>query len=110
MTESLRAGRVVELDSVGPFADGAAVKKVGDETFRICSHVVDEMITVSTDEICAAVKDGFIDTRVVLEPAGALAVAGLKKYAAQTESTNMTFVAITSGANIDFDRLRFVSE
>eukprot|EP00927_Polykrikos_kofoidii_P081321 TRINITY_DN7857_c0_g3_i1.p1 TRINITY_DN7857_c0_g3~~TRINITY_DN7857_c0_g3_i1.p1 ORF type:complete len:612 (+),score=123.43 TRINITY_DN7857_c0_g3_i1:113-1948(+) len=110
MTESLVAGKVVELASVGLFADGAAVRKVGDETFRLCQMAVDEMVTVSTDEICAAIKDSFIDTRVVLEPAGALAVAGLKKYAKRTGMTGKTFVAITSGANMDFDRLRYVSE
>jgi len=110
MTESLRAGELVELPMVGTFADGAAVKKVGDETFRLCQIVVDEMITVSTDEICAAIKDSFVDTRVVLEPAGALAVAGMTKYALETESKEKTFVAIASGANMDFDRLRFVSE
>lgn len=110
MTESLRHGDIVELDSVGLFADGAAVKKVGDETFRLSQMVVDEMITVSTDEICEAIKDSFVDTRVVLEPAGALALAGLKKYVHQTESVGRTFVAVTSGANMDFDRLRFISE
>jgi len=110
MTESLAAGKVVELSSVGLFADGAAVRKVGDETFRLCQTVVDEMITVSTDDICSAIKDSFIDTRVVLEPAGALALAGLKKYVRTTGAKGKTFVAVTSGANMDFDRLRFVSE
>jgi len=110
MTASLRAGELVELPSVGLFADGASVRKVGDETFRLCELVVDEMVTVSTDEICAAIKDSFLDTRVVLEPAGALALAGLKKYAKTSGVTDKTMVAITSGANMDFDRLRFVSE
>eukprot|EP00747_Dinoflagellata_sp_TGD_P215914 gnl/TRDRNA2_/TRDRNA2_88542_c1_seq1.p1 gnl/TRDRNA2_/TRDRNA2_88542_c1~~gnl/TRDRNA2_/TRDRNA2_88542_c1_seq1.p1 ORF type:complete len:333 (-),score=48.70 gnl/TRDRNA2_/TRDRNA2_88542_c1_seq1:580-1518(-) len=110
MTESLKAGEVLDLPFVGLFADGAAVKKVGDETFRICQAVIDEMITVSTDDICAAIKDSFIDTRVVLEPAGALAVAGMKQYAERTASEGKTFVCVTSGANMDFDRLRFVSE
>jgi len=110
MTESLRRGRVHELPRVGLFADGAAVKKVGDESFRICQQVVDEMVTVSTDEICAAIKASFMDTRVVMEPAGALAVAGLKKYARETGARGSTFVAVASGANMDFDRLRFVSE
>mmetsp|Transcript_53729 Transcript_53729/g.143754 ORF Transcript_53729/g.143754 Transcript_53729/m.143754 type:complete len:591 (-) Transcript_53729:165-1937(-) len=110
MTESLAAGRVVELSSVGLFADGAAVKKVGDETFRVCQMVVDEMITVSTDEICDAIKDSFVDTRVVLEPAGALALAGLKRYVEETGARGQTLVAVTSGANMDFDRLRFISE
>merc|ERR1712151_1355736 len=76
----------------------------------ICQAVVDEMVTVSTDEICAAIKDSFVDTRVVLEPAGALAVAGMKKYAATNRLSQKTFVAVASGANMDFDRLRFVSE
>lgn len=110
MTKSLAAGEILELPYVGNFADGTAVRKVGDETFRICQMVVDEMITVSTDEICAAIKDSFLDTRVVLEPAGALAVAGMKKYATRSASKGKTFVAITSGANMDFDRLRFISE
>merc|ERR1719221_1929985 len=110
MTQSLAAGKVVELPFVGLFADGAAVRKVGDECFRLCQMVVDEMITVSTDELCSAIKDSFVDTRVVLEPAGALALAGLKKYARTTRATGKTLVAVTSGANMDFDRLRFVSE
>lgn len=110
MTESLAAGEILELPSVGLFADGAAVRKVGDETFRLCQQVVDEMVTVSTDDICAAIKDAFLDTRVVLEPAGALAVAGLKNYVRNTGISGATFVAVTSGANMDFDRLRFVSE
>jgi len=110
MTESLRAGELVQLPAVGLFADGAAVRKVGDETFRVCQMVVDEMITVTTDEICAAIKDTFLDTRVLLEPAGALAVAGATKYSLQTERKEQTLVAVTSGANMDFDRLRFVAE
>lgn len=109
MTESLAAGRLVTLDSVGLFADGAAVRTVGDESFRLCQKVVDEMVTVSTDEICSAIKASFIDTRVVLEPAGALAVAGMVKYAKMHEVKGQTFVAVASGANMDFDRLRFVS-
>ena len=110
MTASLLARGVVTLPQVGLFADGAAVKTVGKETFNVCNQLVDEMITVSTDEICAAIKLGFNDTRCVMEPAGALAVAGLVKYTRETKSTGKTFVAITSGANMDFDRLRFVSE
>mmetsp|Transcript_53113 Transcript_53113/g.153235 ORF Transcript_53113/g.153235 Transcript_53113/m.153235 type:complete len:592 (-) Transcript_53113:133-1908(-) len=110
MKASLDAGEVVELPSVGLFADGAAVRKVGDETFRLCKMALDEVILVSTDEICGAIKDNFIDTRVVLEPAGALAVAGLKKYAARHKLSGKTLVAVASGANMDFDRLRFVSE
>lgn len=110
MTESIKQNRVVTLDSVGLFADGAAVKTIGTETFRICSQLVDEMITVDTDQICNAIKLSYNDARVVLEPAGALAVAGMKKYVEERNITGQTLVAITSGANMDFDRLRFVSE
>jgi threonine dehydratase len=110
MTESLKAGKVVTLPSVGLFADGAAVKTVGSETFRVCDDLVDGMITVQTDEICAAIKLGFNDTRCVLEPAGALAIAGMVKYARLNQCVGQSFVAISSGANMDFDRLRFVSE
>jgi threonine dehydratase len=110
MTASIRAGKVVTLPGVGLFADGAAVKTVGQETFRVCKMLVDDMITVNTDELCSAIKLAYNDARVVLEPAGALAVAGLKKYVHENELSGQTLVAITSGANMDFDRLRFVSE
>eukprot|EP00560_Eucampia_antarctica_P007129 CAMPEP_0197823400 /NCGR_PEP_ID=MMETSP1437-20131217/726_1 /TAXON_ID=49252 ORGANISM="Eucampia antarctica, Strain CCMP1452" /NCGR_SAMPLE_ID=MMETSP1437 /ASSEMBLY_ACC=CAM_ASM_001096 /LENGTH=621 /DNA_ID=CAMNT_0043422541 /DNA_START=247 /DNA_END=2112 /DNA_ORIENTATION=+ len=110
MTASLREGQVVTLDSVGLFADGAAVKTIGSETFRICNKLVDDMITVSTDQICNAIKLSYNDARVILEPAGALGVAGMKKYIEENNITGQTLVAITSGANMDFDRLRFVSE
>lgn len=110
MTESLRAGKVITLPQVGLFADGAAVRTVGKETFSICNELVDEMLTVETDEICAAIKLGFNDTRCVMEPAGALAIAGMVKYAKVYNTKGKTFVAISSGANMDFDRLRFVSE
>jgi len=110
MTASLREGKVVTLDSVGLFADGAAVKTIGSETFRICNKLVDDMITVSTDQICNAIKLSYNDARVVLEPAGALGVAGMKKYIETNKITGQNFVAITSGANMDFNRLRFVSE
>ena len=110
MTESLRNGKVTPLDSVGLFADGASVRVVGKETFRLCHEHVDEMITVSTDEICAAIKTAFNDTRSVLEPAGALGIAGMEKYILDQQDSSKTYVAITSGANMDFDRLRFVSE
>ena len=112
MVQSLKLGRRVLLKEVGLFADGAAVKTVGEETFRICSEVVDEVIQVSTDEICAAIKDVFEDTRSILEPAGALSLAGLKKYVSQNPSpdSKRQLVAIASGANMNFDRLRFVAE
>jgi len=112
MTASLTAGKVVTLPAVGLFADGAAVKTIGTETFRVCDALVDGMITVKTDEICAAIKNCFNDTRCVLEPAGALAVAGVAKYIRKSRGSikGKTMVAITSGANMDFDRLRFVSE
>ena len=110
MTASIKEGKVVTLPSVGLFADGAAVRTVGTETFRVCSTLVDEMITVTTDEICSAIKLTYNDARVILEPAGALGVAGMKKYVETNDITGQTLVAITSGANMDFDRLRFVSE
>jgi len=134
MARSLRAGRRVRLTEVGLFSDGTAVREVGRETFRLCRRYVDEMITVDTDAVCAAIKDVFEDTRSILEPAGALAVAGAKAYAAR-ESARVggragrveaapdkpssrarrnedapTYVAITCGANMNFDRLRFVAE
>lgn len=112
MVQSLKAGRRVFLKDVGLFADGAAVKTVGEETFRICQEVVDDVVMVTTDEICAAIKDTFEDTRSILEPAGALSLAGLKKWVAEnpSEDPNRELVAITSGANMNFDRLRFVAE
>ncbi len=110
MTRSLAAGKRVALDHVGLFADGAAVKSVGRETFRLCRQYVDEMIRVDTDATCAAIKDVFEDTRAVLEPAGALAVAGAKAYAEKYHWRRKTLVAVASGANLNFDRLRFVAE
>ncbi|GAB4164926.1 MAG: threonine ammonia-lyase, biosynthetic [Rhodocyclaceae bacterium] len=110
MARSLAAGHRVRLDQVGLFADGAAVKEVGEETFRLCSEHVDEMVLVDTDAICAAIKDVFEDTRAILEPAGALAVAGAKAYCARHKLREKTLVAVASGANINFDRLRFVAE
>jgi len=107
---ALHANKRVVMKQVGLFADGVAVKQVGSEPFRLAQQYVDEVITVSTDEICAAIKDIFDDTRSVAEPAGALAVAGLKKYVEQGEIKNQTLVAIESGANINFDRLRYVAE
>ncbi len=110
MAQSLAAGRRVKLEQVGLFADGAAVKMVGEETFRLCCEYVDEMILVDTDAICAAIKDVFEDTRSILEPAGALAVAGTKEYVRRGRIRDKTLVAVASGANINFDRLRFVAE
>ena len=110
MARSLEEGRRVVLDQVGTFADGVAVKQVGEETFRLCRDLVDEMILVDSDAICAAIKDVFEDTRTVMEPAGALSVAGLKVYAARPSSAGSVLVAVTSGANMNFDRLRHVSE
>jgi threonine dehydratase len=115
MTESLKLGKRVILDQVGLFADGAAVKQVGEYTFALCQQFVDEMIVVDNDEICAAIKDVFEDTRSILEPAGALAVAGLKAYSERIGSDGSTLqgktlVGIASGANMNFDRLRFVAE
>ena len=110
MTRSLAAGKRVRLETVGLFADGAAVKMVGAETFRLCREYVDEMVLVDTDAICAAIKDVFEDTRSILEPAGALAVAGAKQWAKQNGASGKTLVAIASGANMNFDRLRFVAE
>ncbi|KAI9708973.1 MAG: threonine deaminase, partial [Bogoriella megaspora] len=112
LVQSLQLGRRVVLKEVGLFADGAAVKTVGEETFRLCQEVVDEVIQVSTDEICAAIKDIFEDTRSIVEPAGALALAGLKKYVMKYPSPNgkRGLAAVASGANMNFDRLRFVAE
>jgi threonine dehydratase len=110
MARSLKAGRRVKLEHVGLFADGVAVKQVGKETFRLCRKLVDEMVLVDTDEICAAIKDVFEDTRVVLEPAGALAIAGAKAWVARHAARGKKLVAIASGANTNFDRLRFVAE
>ncbi|KAJ5509360.1 hypothetical protein N7527_011503 [Penicillium freii] len=112
MAQSLDTGNRIFLKEVGLFADGAAVKSVGEETWRISREVIDDVIQVSTDETCAAIKDAFEDTRSIVEPAGALALAGLKKYIAKNPSPdpNRELIAIASGANMDFDRLRFVAE
>ncbi len=107
---ALKAGRRVSLKQVGLFADGVAVRQIGKETFRIARQCVDEVILVSTDEICAAIKDIFDDTRSVAEPAGALAVAGIKKYINQRSVVGQHLIAVLSGANINFDRLRHVAE
>ncbi len=110
MTESLKQGKRVMLDQVGLFADGAAVKQVGEHTFALAQQYVDEMIVVDNDAICAAIKDVFEDTRSILEPAGALATAGLKEYAKQHQLNGKTLIGIASGANMNFDRLRFIAE
>jgi len=110
MYESLRAGRRVTLDHVGIFADGVAVRRVGEETFALCRGTVDEILLTDTDEICAAIQDVFEDTRSIVEPAGALAVAGLKQYVAREGWRGKRLVAINSGANMNFDRLRHVAE
>ena len=110
MYRSLKAGRRVKLAQVGLFADGVAVKRVGRETFRLCRELVDGVIRVDTDAICAAIKDMFEDTRTVLEPAGALAIAGAKAWAGRSGARGRTLVVVASGANMNFDRLRFVAE
>lgn len=110
MARSVAAGRRVDLDSVGLFCDGTAVARVGEETLRVAGALVDEFVRVDTDAVCAAIKDVFTDTRAVLEPSGALAIAGLKAWAQGREISGQTLVAVATGANTDFDRLRFVSE
>ncbi len=110
MAQSLAQGKRVVLTDVGLFSDGTAVKLVGEETFRLCRAYVDEVICVNTDAVCAAIKDVFEDTRSLLEPAGALAVAGAKAYVQREALTGANLVAITSGANLNFDRMRFVAE
>ncbi|WP_018867190.1 MULTISPECIES: threonine ammonia-lyase, biosynthetic [unclassified Thioalkalivibrio] len=110
MYKALQQNRRVNLKQVGIFADGAAVRQVGKETFRLCRDLVDEVLLVDTDSICAAIKDVFDDTRVVAEPAGALAVAGMKQYLQREGVQGGNFAAVLSGANINFDRLRHVAE
>ncbi len=110
MVRSVRAGKRIQLDDVGLFSDGTAVKLVGEETFRITRALVDDFVIVDTDAVCAAIKDVFEDTRSILEPAGALGVAAIKQYAAGHKLQGETLIAITCGANMNFDRLRFVAE
>ncbi|MBD2078988.1 threonine ammonia-lyase, biosynthetic [Leptolyngbya sp. FACHB-17] len=110
MTRSLKAGYRIKLPNVGLFADGVAVREVGVETFRLCQQYVDEMILVDTDDTCAAIKDVFEDTRSILEPAGALSVAAIKAYVEREQITDQTLIGIACGANMNFDRLRFVAE
>ncbi len=107
---ALQAKRRVKLKQVGIFADGVAVRQVGKETFRLARKVVDEVVLVNTDEICAAIKDIFDETRTTAEPAGALSVAGMKRYIKQHKLQDKSLIAINSGANINFDRLRHVAE
>ncbi|MEM1426051.1 MAG: threonine ammonia-lyase, biosynthetic, partial [Cyanobacteria bacterium P01_H01_bin.130] len=110
MSRSLAAGERITLDQVGLFADGVAVSRVGEETFRLCQEYVDEILLVSTDDTCAAIKDVFEDTRSIVEPAGALAIAGARSYVEKTGIRDETLVAIACGANMNFDRLQFVAE
>jgi threonine dehydratase len=110
MVRSVRAGKRVQLADVGLFSDGTAVKLVGVETFRLTRELVDDFILVDTDAVCAAIKDVFQDTRSILEPAGALGVAAIKQYVDKHRAKGRTYVAITCGANMNFDRLRFVAE
>jgi threonine dehydratase len=110
MLRSVREGKRVTLSDVGLFSDGTAVKQVGKETFRLAQELVDDYVVVTTDEVCAAIKDVFQDTRSVIEPAGAMGVAAIKQYVAQHKLKGQTLAAITCGANMNFDRLRFVAE
>jgi len=110
MKKSLAAGAPITLDHVGIFADGVAVKRVGDETFRLCQQLVDEIVTVDTDQICAAIRDVFEDTRSIVEPAGALAVAGVKRFLADNPGADNGYVVVNCGANVNFDRLRHIAE
>jgi threonine dehydratase len=110
MHQSLKAGCRVRLPQVGLFADGVAVRQVGEETFRLCQQYVDDIILVGTDDTCAAIKDVFEDTRSILEPAGALAIAAAKTYVEREQIQGQTLIAVASGANMNFDRLRFVAE
>ncbi|MFZ5550374.1 MAG: threonine ammonia-lyase, biosynthetic [Pseudomonadota bacterium] len=110
MLRSVKAGKRVQLADVGLFADGTAVKLVGEETFRLARELVDDYVVVDTDAVCAAMKDVFQDTRSIVEPSGALGVAGLKQYVETHKPKGQTFIAVTCGANMNFDRLRFVAE
>jgi threonine dehydratase len=110
MIQSVNAKKRVTLNDVGLFSDGTAVKLVGEETFRVTRGLVDDYMTVDTDAVCAAIKDVFVDTRSIVEPAGALAVAAIKQYVAKHKTKGETYAAILCGANMNFDRLRFVAE
>ncbi|MDH3746692.1 MAG: threonine ammonia-lyase, biosynthetic [Gammaproteobacteria bacterium] len=110
MRDSLNAGAPITLEHVGIFADGVAVRRVGDLSFQLCAQFVDEILTVDTDQVCAAIRDIFEDTRSIVEPAGGLAVAGAKKYVADNNISGKTLVTINCGANVNFDRLRHIAE
>lgn len=110
MKAALAAGHPIDLDHVGLFVDGVAVRRVGEETFRLCNELLDDIITVTTDEICTAIRDIFDNSRAIAEPAGALALAGLRKHVVQGDAPKGPLIAINSGANINFDRLRHVAE
>ena len=110
MSAAISAGRPVTLDHVGIFADGVAVRRVGDETFRLCRALVDDIVTVDTDQICAGIKDIFEETRSIVEPAGGLGIAGLKTYVTSSGDRGKTFTVINCGANVNFDRLRHIAE
>ncbi|MCJ8282648.1 MAG: threonine ammonia-lyase, biosynthetic [Rivularia sp. ALOHA_DT_140] len=110
MYQSLQLGQRVRLSQVGLFADGVAVRQVGEETFKLCQHYIDDIIRVTTDDTCAAIKDVFQDTRSIVEPAGGLAIAGAKAYVEREGIEGENLVAIACGANMNFDRLRFVAE
>ncbi len=110
MHAAFAAGAPVTLPEVGMFADGVAVRRVGEETFRLCRRYVDEIVLVSTDEICAAIRDIFEDTRILVEPAGALAVAGLKRWLADHPGQGRCHVTVNCGANVNFDRLKHIAE
>jgi threonine dehydratase len=110
MAQSIAAGKRILLKDVGLFSDGTAVKQVGVETFRLARALVDEWVEVDTDEVCAAIKDIFIDTRSIVEPAGAMGVAAIKQYVARHKTKGQTYASILCGANMNFDRLRFVAE
>jgi threonine dehydratase len=107
---ALQAGQPVTLERVGIFVDGVAVRRIGAETFRICRELVDEVVLVSNDEVCAGIRDVFEDTRAIMEPAGALAVAGIKRWLEANPASDRTFIAVNSGANVNFDRLRYIAE
>ena len=110
MARSLEAGERVCLESVGIFADGVAVREVGEKTFRLCREVLDGVVRVSTDEICSAIKAIYQATRTIVEPAGALSLAGMRSYVRDRKIEGKKLVAITSGANMNFERLRYVGE